>query len=238
LGFEGGQTPLYRRLPKRGFSRPNKKEFETLGLNKIEDYVTMGRLSVEGTGEDGFITMKDLVDAKVLTSVKHGVKLVVNDKIGRERKTGPSDTYTCKYPLKLEVSRVSQQAIKAIESSGGSVVATHFNRLALRALLKPHKFEDGMLPRRARPPPKMIGKGGGAGARRELRAGAKGEQRAGAKRQQLSIGNLELVAKRLALFSWHCSLPTLLTYRRSFFSSNCPLARRRVLHPIREEGVP
>lgn len=210
MGFEGGQTPLYRRLPKRGFSRPNKKEFETLGLNKIEDYVTMGRLSVEGTGEDGFITMKDLVDAKVLTSVKHGVKLVVNDKIGRERKTGPSDTYTCKYPLKLEVSRVSQQAIKAIESSGGSVVATHFNRLALRALLKPHKFEDGMLPRRARPPPKMIGKGGGAGARRELRAGAKGEQRAGAKRQQLSIGNLELVATRLALCSSHCFPGTVL----------------------------
>jgi large subunit ribosomal protein L15 len=121
-----------------------------VGLNKIEDYVSMGRLSPTGTGSGGVITMKDLIDANIVSSIKHGVKLVASDKV----KT--SKDISCKYPLNLEVSSVSSQAIASIEAAGGSVVATHFNRLALRALLKPHKFEPGMIPRRARPPPKMM----------------------------------------------------------------------------------
>ena len=55
----------------------------------------------------------------------------------------------------MEVSRVSKQAAEAVEKAGGFVVAAHYNRLNLRTLLKPHKFESGMMPRRARPPPKM-----------------------------------------------------------------------------------
>ena len=89
MGFEGGQTPLHKRLPKRGFTKPNRKPLETLGLNKIEDYVTMGRLNPVGTGEGGYITLKDLLDANVLSSIKHGVKLVACDKIGSRWKAGP-----------------------------------------------------------------------------------------------------------------------------------------------------
>ena len=206
MGFEGGQTPLHKRLPKRGFTKPNRKPLETLGLNKIEDYVTMGRLNPVGTGEGGYITLKDLLDANVLSSIKHGVKLVACDKIGSRWKAGPkyrlgagsrpflthaclfrpflcvpppslslthtrtrahhlkkkkttpkqSKSYTCNYPLNLEVTRASKQAIEAVEGAGGSVVSVHLNRLALRALTKPEKFEEGMVPRRARPPPKML----------------------------------------------------------------------------------
>ena len=119
-------------------------------MNKIEDYVTMGRLSPTGTGAGGVITMKDLVDANVVSTIKHGVKLVASDKVNTAK------DLPCRYPLNLEVSSVSSQAIELIEGGGGSVVATHFNRLALRVLLKPHKFEPGMIPRRARPPPKMM----------------------------------------------------------------------------------
>ena len=57
--------------------------------------------------------------------------------------------------MHLEVSQASEEAIKAVENAGGTVTCTHFNTLALRALIKPYKFVT--LPRRARPPPKLMG---------------------------------------------------------------------------------
>ncbi len=110
-----------------------------INLGKLQDFVDMGRLSTERT-----LTMKDLVEAGVATmsSVKHGMKLLAK---GKER---------LRSPLKLEVSRASQSAIEALEAVGGEVTTVHFNRLALRALMKPHKFE--LLPKRARPPPKLL----------------------------------------------------------------------------------
>jgi hypothetical protein len=59
-----------------------------------------------------------------------------------------------KTPIHLEVSAASAEAIKAVEAAGGTVTCVHFNKLALRALIKPYKFE--ILPRRARPPPGVV----------------------------------------------------------------------------------
>lgn len=53
------------------------------------------------------------------------------------------------------MSQASEAAIKAIEDVGGTVTCVHFNRLALRAMVKPYKFE--LLPRRARAPPRIMG---------------------------------------------------------------------------------
>ena len=108
-----------------------------VNLGTIQDYVDMGRLQVEKE-----ITLKDLVDAGVTHNVKHGVKLLAK---GSER---------FKTPLKLKVSRASAQAIEAVEQAGGEIATVHYNRLALRALLKPEKFD--VLPKFARPPPKMM----------------------------------------------------------------------------------
>ncbi len=138
--FEGGQTPLFKRLPKRGFKNTaHETPMLPINLGKLQDFVDMGRLSTEK-----ILTMKDLVEAGVATmsSVKHGMKLLSK---GKER---------LRSPLKLEVSRASQSAIEALEAVGGEVTTVHFNRLALRALLKPHKFD--LLPKRARPPPKFM----------------------------------------------------------------------------------
>lgn len=52
------------------------------------------------------------------------------------------------------MSQASAEAIKAVEAAGGTITCVHFNKLAIRALLKPLKF--GILPRRARPPPKIM----------------------------------------------------------------------------------
>ena len=57
-------------------------------------------------------------------------------------------------PIHLEVSQASSAAIAAVEAVGGTVTCVHFNKLAMRALLKPYKFQ--LLPRRARPQPKLM----------------------------------------------------------------------------------
>ena len=118
-----------------------------LNLGTVQDYIDMGRLIVP---EDNTVplTMKDLLDAGLCTSssVKHGIKLLAK---GKER---------LKTPIHLEIARASEEAIQAVEAIGGEVTTVHYNRLALRALLKPQKFIDedgvGKLPKFARPPPK------------------------------------------------------------------------------------
>ena len=54
------------------------------------------------------------------------------------------------------MSQASRSAIEAVEREGGSVVCAHYNRLGLRALLKPEKFEGRLTPRRALPPNKLL----------------------------------------------------------------------------------
>ena len=168
--FEGGQTKFYKRMPKIGKMKNANFKLELIPLNvgKVQDYVTMGRLRPERS--DGVLTMRDFVNAGMFptSSVKTGVKLLGD---GKE---------FVKDKLLIEVPFASASAIEAIESRGGFVTTVHYNRLALRALLKPHKFPnkpevmlareygDGvdaseldlhdtyLLPRRARPPPKYM----------------------------------------------------------------------------------
>lgn len=58
--------------------------------------------------------------------------------------------------MNLEVSQASKSAIEAVERQGGSVVTAHYNRLGLRVLLKPWKFQEGLIPRRALPSKKLM----------------------------------------------------------------------------------
>lgn len=138
--FEGGQTKFYKRIPKRGMKNSNAMPMLGINLGKIQDYVDMGRLDPNKRP----LTLKDLVDSGMVknNSIDHGIKLLSG---GKKRLTTP---------LSLEVSRASQSAIKALENVGGEVTTVHFNRLALRALLKPHKFD--IIPKRARPPPRLM----------------------------------------------------------------------------------
>jgi len=133
LTFEGGQTRFFKLLPKRGFTnKRHKADMLSLNVGTIQDFIDMGRLSLETNRSDGIPmwTMKDLLDAGMFTasSVKHGIKLLAK---GKEK---------LNTPFKLEISRASETAIDAVEAIGGEVTTVHYNRLALRALLKPHKF--------------------------------------------------------------------------------------------------
>ena len=126
-------------MPKRGFT--NKLHAEPMvpiNVGTIQQYIDMGRIT-----NDRVLTLKDLVDAGMCkpSAIKFGIKLLAKG--------------TITTPIQLHVSRASGAAIDAIEQAGGQVTTVHYNQLALRALLKPHKFLDDNVPKRARPPPKL-----------------------------------------------------------------------------------
>lgn len=138
-GFEGGQTPLYIRMPKRGATNSLAKPLEALNLGKLESFIHSGK--IDNTQP---ITLKTLHDAGIVGRIKHGVKLLGGEKASFST------------PVNIEVTRASKSAIDAVERAGGSITCVYHNRLALRAHLKPEKFEGRPLPRRARPPPRLM----------------------------------------------------------------------------------
>jgi large subunit ribosomal protein L15 len=101
-GFEGGQMPLHRRLPKRGFNNIFAKKFNELNLGRIQAAVDAGRLDGKKP-----ITVDALQAAGLIRRAKDGVRLLGNGEI-----TGK---------LALEVTGASSSAIKAVEAKGGMV---------------------------------------------------------------------------------------------------------------------
>ena len=160
IGFEGGQTPLRLTLPRRGFVNPKRMTFAPLNLERLQRWIDDGRLDAGKT-----LTMKHFVDSGLIDKrCGNGVKLLaklerfdtVDDPETGERKLATdafgepvAATFTAR--VDVEVSRVSRAARAAIEANGGRVTKVHYNRLGLRALLKPHKFPKGP-PKPARTP--------------------------------------------------------------------------------------
>ncbi|KAL8528326.1 hypothetical protein ACS0TY_005944 [Phlomoides rotata] len=141
FGFEGGQTPLRRRLPKRGFKNPFSLTFQPVGLGKIAKLINAGKID-----SSELITMKTLKDSGAIgKQIEDGVRLMGR---GAEH---------IKWPIHLEVSRVTVRAKAAVEAAGGSVRRVYYNKLGFRALLKPEWFvkKGRLLPKAARPPPKQ-----------------------------------------------------------------------------------
>ncbi|GMH06673.1 hypothetical protein Nepgr_008513 [Nepenthes gracilis] len=141
FGFEGGQTPLRRRLPKRGFKNPFSLTFQPVGLGKIAKLINAGKID-----SSELITMKILKDAGAIgKQIGDGVRLMGR---GAEQ---------IQWPIHLEVSRATVRAKAAVEAAGGSVRRVHYNKLGFRALLKPEWFakKGRLLPKPARPPPKL-----------------------------------------------------------------------------------
>ena len=101
-GFEGGQMPLHRRLPKRGFTPPNQRDLNEINLGRIQEAVDAGKLD---TGAP--ITVGALVAAGVLSKPRDGVKIL--------------GTGELKARLTFEVAGASKSAREAIERAGGSV---------------------------------------------------------------------------------------------------------------------
>ena len=101
-GFEGGQMPLYRRLPKRGFNNLFAKDLNEVNLGRIQQAVEAGKLDA---GKP--VTVEALVEAGVCARARDGVKILGNGEL--------------KAKATFEVARASKSAIAAIEKAGGSV---------------------------------------------------------------------------------------------------------------------
>ncbi|HEX2655810.1 MAG TPA: 50S ribosomal protein L15 [Xanthobacteraceae bacterium] len=101
-GFEGGQMPLHRRLPKRGFTNIFRKTLNETNLGKVQQAIDAGKLDPKAT-----IDAAALVKAGVLRRVKDGVRLLGNGEI--------------KTKVTIAVAGASKSAIAAVEKAGGSV---------------------------------------------------------------------------------------------------------------------
>jgi large subunit ribosomal protein L15 len=93
-GFEGGQNPLYRRLPKRGFTNPTRKEFAVVNLEKLNRF------------EDGTeVSPELLLETGVVSNAKDGIKILGNGKLEKK--------------LTVKANKFSASAVEAIEAADG-----------------------------------------------------------------------------------------------------------------------
>jgi len=101
-GFEGGQMPLYRRLPKRGFNNIFAKSFVTVSLGRVQAAIDAKKLDAKAT-----VNAEALVKAGVLRRAKDGVRVLSDGDL--------------KAKLSFDVAGASKAAIEKIEKAGGSV---------------------------------------------------------------------------------------------------------------------
>jgi large subunit ribosomal protein L15 len=111
-GFEGGQMPLHRRLPKRGFNNIFRLEFAEINLDRLQAAIDAGSIDVKDT-----VNAESLVKSGVVRRAMDGVRLLGRGEI--------------KAKLTIEVHGASKSAIAAVEKAGGSV-----------KILAPKKDED------------------------------------------------------------------------------------------------
>lgn len=104
-GYEGGQMPLYRRLPKRGFSKPNRLEFAVVNLGQLQVFVDAGKLDAKAD-----VTEDALVAAGVIRRKLDGVRLLAKGDL--------------KAALNLTIAGASKAAVDAVEKAGGKVTVT------------------------------------------------------------------------------------------------------------------
>lgn len=104
-GFEGGQMPLYRRLPKRGFTNARfRKTFETVNIGRLQKAIEGGRIDAGAPVTEAALAAAGLVRGR------HGARLLAKGKI--------------ESAVAIEVTGASKAAIAAVEAAGGSVTVT------------------------------------------------------------------------------------------------------------------
>ena len=101
-GYEGGQMPLYQRLPKRGFNNPNRKSYAIVNLSLIEKFIDAGKLDVKAE-----ITEDTLVASGLVRRKRDGVRILAKGEL--------------KSKVKLNVTGASKAAIDAVAKAGGSL---------------------------------------------------------------------------------------------------------------------
>ena len=104
-GYEGGQMPLYQRLPKRGFNKPNRKKFAVVNLGLIQKFVDDKKIDAGAAITEDVLVASGLVRRKL-----DGVRVLAKGDITAR--------------LTLEVTGASKSAVEAVEKAGGSLTVT------------------------------------------------------------------------------------------------------------------
>ena len=101
-GYEGGQMPLYQRLPKRGFNNPNRKSYAIVNLSLIEKFIDAGKLDAKAE-----ITEDTLVASGLVRRKRDGVRILAKGEL--------------KSKVTLNVTGASKAAMDAVAKAGGSL---------------------------------------------------------------------------------------------------------------------
>jgi large subunit ribosomal protein L15 len=104
-GFEGGQMPIYRRLPRRGFKNPNRADYVGVNLDQIQGAIDAERIDAKAS-----ITAEVLKEAGIIRQVRDGIRL-----LGRGELTAKID---------ITVAGATKTAVAAVEKAGGKLTAT------------------------------------------------------------------------------------------------------------------
>ncbi len=101
-GYEGGQMPLYQRLPKRGFNKPNRKKYAVVNLGLIQKFVEGGKIDAAKPINEDALVASGLVRRKL-----DGIRVLAKGELSIK--------------LTLEVTGASKSAVDAVEKAGGSL---------------------------------------------------------------------------------------------------------------------
>ena len=104
-GYEGGQMPLYQRLPKRGFNKPNRKAFAVVNLGLIQKFIDDKKIDAKGE-----ITEDVLVESGLVRRKKDGIRVLAKGEFSAK--------------AKISVTGASKSAIALVEKAGGSLTVT------------------------------------------------------------------------------------------------------------------
>ena len=104
-GYEGGQMPLYMRLPKRGFNNINAKTHAVVNLGPLQKFIDAGKIDIKKP-----ITETALVESGLVRRVRDGVRVLSKGALASK--------------VTLEVTGASKSAIAAVEAAGGSLTVT------------------------------------------------------------------------------------------------------------------
>jgi large subunit ribosomal protein L15 len=102
--FEGGQMPLYQRLPKRGFNQPNRKAFAVINLGLLQKFIDAGKIDAGAE-----ITEDALVSSGLVRRKRDGVRLLAKGELTAA--------------VNLRLTGASKSAVEAVEKAGGSFAA-------------------------------------------------------------------------------------------------------------------
>ena len=104
-GYEGGQMPLYQRLPKRGFNKPNRKAFAVVNLGLIQKFIDDKKIDAKAE-----ITEDVLIESGLVRRKKDGIRVLAKGDFSAK--------------AKISVTGASKSAIAAVEKAGGSLTVT------------------------------------------------------------------------------------------------------------------